>query len=505
MTLRKIDENMIDPNFVQKVDDSIAQLAETATKTEVQVVSTNVSNIIAHNGDGTKDSEVVALRTNSEGTTFIAAHDRVNAFEQDVANRIAEPPALNVVPTISDTLDLESGVYTKNVGEVSISGTMYAGILTEASNYDYIYTNVIAGAKLPPASTPSGMTEYKDKNGNVLQETANSNLPGGVGKYTFTNTGRLWIYVTKGAFATIADARTALGETNLKFELATPVTSVEGVGEITKELLRLRTNKTGEVFTTADKRVEAIEESIEDFTRYLTPAWIQPPVLESVPVASDTYTDFTLTRRVAETTISGTKIAGLITSNVNNDYVFTEVIVGSKFGTGGIVGQTILTDKNGVVLTEGDNIDKSSNVGKYAQVSNGRLWIYVPKATYASVADARTALGTMTLKYQLATPVISTVESGFILDVTNKRDFQLEITQAEPVPINFSNVPTDAGIILTVSLNLKYSENATVTFPSGVLWKGGKFPAFMIGKTYLLFFVSYDAGETWLATMSGEW
>jgi len=32
MTLRKIDENMIDPNFVQKVDDSIAQLAETTPK-----------------------------------------------------------------------------------------------------------------------------------------------------------------------------------------------------------------------------------------------------------------------------------------------------------------------------------------------------------------------------------------------------------------------------------------------------------------------------------------
>ena len=491
--------------MVKKIQGIDAQLAQTATKTEVQAVSSNVSNIIANNGDGTKDSEVVALRTDNKGHVYTSAPDRVNAIENNIDSKVTEPPIIRSVPNAQDTFNFDTDVFTQNVGEVILTGSMYEGIITDKTNYDYIFTTVIAGAKTPATSVPSGMTEYKNKNGVILEETANSNLTSDVGKYTFTDTGRIWIYVPKGTYTTIADARLELGTTVLRYQLETPVTTVKNVGSLTKELVKIRKNTDGTYFPDASVRIDGIEKSVNNFTRYLSPSRVEPPELLSVPKISDTFENGVLTKNVERISLTGDKFVGIATNDTNHDAVFTQIIPLSKSGTGGISGQTVLLDNNSVQVAEAPSTDDQTNIGKYSQRTNGRIWIYVPKGTYATIEEARLGLGTMSLRYQLEEPVISEVSGGFELDLSEKRDFSIEVTTVEETPVYFSNIPEQENVILAVTIHIKNSVIPNLKFPNGTLWKNNQKPTFESGNTHMLYLLSYDNGATWLGAKTGEW
>ncbi len=130
------------------------------------------------------------------------------------------------------------------------------------------------------------------------------------------------------------------------------------------------------------------------------------------------------TKRVSDpVSISNTMYASIDkTTYVNVDVVKTTAFSAAMAGTTGKDGTTKLYDKNGVELTEvaQTDIDNTASIGKYYWHTDKTLWIIVTKGAYADITAARTALGTMTLNYQLAEPIEIPVQvSGSIVSYPN--------------------------------------------------------------------------------------
>jgi VCBS repeat-containing protein len=85
---------------------------------------------------------------------------------------------------------------------------------------------------------------------------------------------------------------------------------------------------------------------------------------------------------------------------------------------------------------------------------------------------------------------------------TNK-NFAIETADGAAKTIAFTGLAT-AGV-LTVSLKLKFTNNAAISHPVGVVWQNGSIPTFTVGRTYLISYISYDGGTTWLGFCAGAW
>ena len=70
--------------------------------------------------------------------------------------------------------------------------------------------------------------------------------------------------------------------------------------------------------------------------------------------------------------------------------------------------------------------------------------------------------------------------------------------------IAFSNMSTEAGLCLAISVLLTYTNSASITHPTGTVWANGT-PTFTVGKKYLLSYISFDNGTTWLGSSAGGW
>jgi hypothetical protein len=148
-------------------------------------------------------------------------------------------------------------------------------------------------------------------------------------------------------------------------------------------------------------------------------------ILEARSVPNGTKDEFNVvegkhTRKISDiVSISDTMYASLDTTLFTNvDIVKTVAFSDAYAGTTGKDSVTRLYDKNGVELTEvaQTDIDNTASIGKYYWHTDKTLWIIVAKGAYADIAAARTALGTMTLIYQLAEPVEIPVQvSGTLL------------------------------------------------------------------------------------------
>ena len=102
---------------------------------------------------------------------------------------------------------------------------------------------------------------------------------------------------------------------------------------------------------------------------------------------------------------------------------------------------------------------------------------------------------------------VAAVTNTYTLDLASKvqKNFAIETADAVAKTIAISNVPVTADTIINVSINLKYTNSATITYPTGTTWQDGAVPAPTVGKSHLLLFTSYNAGVTWLASDIGEW
>jgi len=126
---------------------------------------------------------------------------------------------------------------------------------------------------------------------------------------------------------------------------------------------------------------------------------------------------------------------------------------------------------------------------------NNTLTNILAMQTRASLADITTFTS------------VSSVANVYTLDLALKvqKNFAIETADAVAKTITITNPPTTVGTILNVSIKLKYTNAATIAYPSGTTWQDGAVPSPTVGKSHLLLFTSYDAGVTWLASDIGEW
>lgn len=114
--------------------------------------------------------------------------------------------------------------------------------------------------------------------------------------------------------------------------------------------------------------------------------------------------------------ISGTDYASLDTSTYGNvDVIKTtaSTISPIRAGTTGIDGYNIYVNTSGTSRTEVSqaNINLVASVGKYYYHTDKTIWIIVAKGTYATIAAARTGLGTSYAYQQLYSASISIADS----------------------------------------------------------------------------------------------
>jgi len=91
------------------------------------------------------------------------------------------------------------------------------------------------------------------------------------------------------------------------------------------------------------------------------------------------------------------------------------------------------------------------------------------------------------------------------LDLSKSYNFEIETTDTNTKTISFGNTPIIANMILSISVYLKFTNDAIVMFPTGTAWRSEVSPIFFTGMKYILYFKSYDNGITWLAAYTGEW
>lgn len=129
---------------------------------------------------------------------------------------------------IRDEINLTTGTLVQNIAHDSdISGTDYDSLdTTTYTNVDVVVTTAFSLAKAGTTAA-DGMTRYYNKNGVELSEVAQADIDNtaSVGKYYWGSDKKLYIIVSKGAYADIIAARTGLGTTKLTYQLKYPITS----------------------------------------------------------------------------------------------------------------------------------------------------------------------------------------------------------------------------------------------------------------------------------------
>lgn len=91
----------------------------------------------------------------------------------------------------------------------------------------------------------------------------------------------------------------------------------------------------------------------------------------------------------------------------------------------------------------------------------------------------------------------------FICDLSQRKNFEITITDTTAKTLAFSNVPVDLDFGKPVVVKVAQTASGSIgTYPSGVVWADGAAPVFTTGKTSYLTFIR--AGEGWHATVLGE-
>jgi hypothetical protein len=112
------------------------------------------------------------------------------------------------------------------------------------------------------------------------------------------------------------------------------------------------------------------------------------------------------------------------------------------------------------------------------------------------------------LKRVIYYTAVAAVSDVFTLDAGESLDFLIETLDANAKTIAITNVPQPIGgktPMVMVTINVKYTNGADITFPSGIVWQNGLAPYFNTGKQTIVYLVSYDSGATWLGSFTGEW
>ena len=132
---------------------------------------------------------------------------------------------LRNVPISSDAFNGNTGIHRQNVSApIPISNTQYTELVTTGTNVDIVSVEAYTLA-LKGTVGVDGRTRVYDSNGIELEEVAQADidLVASVGKYYYATDGLIGLIVAKGAYPTIADARTGLATSIAYYQLAVPV------------------------------------------------------------------------------------------------------------------------------------------------------------------------------------------------------------------------------------------------------------------------------------------
>jgi hypothetical protein len=102
---------------------------------------------------------------------------------------------------------------------------------------------------------------------------------------------------------------------------------------------------------------------------------------------------------------------------------------------------------------------------------------------------------------------VSAVSNIYNLDLNNQTivNFTIETGDTVAKTITFSNIPSTANTIISLTVLLKYTNTATISYPASVVWQNAITPSYTVGKKYFLLFETYDNGTTWLGSYIGVW
>lgn len=96
------------------------------------------------------------------------------------------------------------------------------------------------------------------------------------------------------------------------------------------------------------------------------------------------------------------------------------------------------------------------------------------------------------------------IENVFTLDLSKSSNFEITNETIDTKEIDFKNVSAEVNNLLVVSVKLNNLATSNFIFPSGTLWQDNDAPSFQY-STYMLLFISYDGGSSWLASYVGGW
>lgn len=103
---------------------------------------------------------------------------------------------------------------------------------------------------------------------------------------------------------------------------------------------------------------------------------------------------------------------------------------------------------------------------------------------------------------------VAAVNNIFDLDMQNKlsSNFYVEPEDTNDKYITFSNVPDNPDETLSITVMLKFTNDAEIIFPAlSVEWQNDEEPVFVVGKTYLLLFQKFNNMSTWMGSVVGLW
>lgn len=92
----------------------------------------------------------------------------------------------------------------------------------------------------------------------------------------------------------------------------------------------------------------------------------------------------------------------------------------------------------------------------------------------------------------------------FTLDLTSSKvkKFKIEPLDTVAKTIALLNPPT---LDCEITIKIKFTNNAVITYPVAITWKDGITPVFAVGKTYFIYLSSDDSGVTYLGVWTGAW
>lgn len=93
----------------------------------------------------------------------------------------------------------------------------------------------------------------------------------------------------------------------------------------------------------------------------------------------------------------------------------------------------------------------------------------------------------------------------FELNAATCKNFKVRIFDQVTKTLNIVNVQNQTEVIYNISVLVEYTELAEINYPSGTSWRDGAAPMFAKDKYYLLLFMSYDSGNSWMASCIGAW